>query len=82
MVRIEDHLEVYFKGHKTDVEGAGDHFTLIRKGNRFHVHKFVKEYTAKMGIYGRDSLFPVELGNGERGEGESCTAVQHNVFFT
>ena len=77
VVRIEDHLEVYIKRHKTDVEGTGDHFTLVRKGKRFHIHGFLREYIAKMGISGRDALFPVELGRGVKRK-----AVSYSIMYS
>ena len=77
VARVENHLEVFIKCHKTDVEGTGDHFTLVRKGRRFHVHNFVKEYVAKMGIFGEDALFPVESGRGRKRK-----AVSYNVMYS
>ena len=76
VVRIDDHLEVFIKKHKTDVEGTGDHFTLVRKGKRLHIHRFLEEYIAKMGIIGSDALFPVELGRGVKRK-----AVSYSIMY-
>ena len=76
VVRVDDHLEVYIRKHKTDVEGTGDHFTLVRKGKRFHIHRFLEEYIAKMGISGSDALFPVELGRGVKRK-----AVSYSIMY-
>lgn len=74
--RVEEHLEIFIRKHKTDVEGSGEYFTLVRKGERFHIHNFLKEYRAKMNIFGKDALFPAELG--KRGK---VKAVSYNVMY-
>ena len=79
VLRVEDHLEVFIKGHKTDVEGTGDSFTLVRKGRRFHIHNFLKEYVAKMGIDGGDALFPVELGRGKKRKAASYSVMYSSL---
>ena len=74
--RVEEHLEVFIRKHKTDTEGSGEYFTMVRKGKRFHIHDFLREYKARLNIHGRDALFPAELR--KKGKGKSVT---YNVMY-
>ena len=76
VIRVEEHLEIFIRKHKTDVEGSGEYFTLVRKGERFHIHNFLREYREKISIFGNDALFPAELGKRRK-----VKAVSYSVMY-
>ena len=77
VVRGDDHLDIYMRRYKTDVEAVGDYFTLAKSGRRFDLDRFMRSYIRVMGVSGNDALFPIELG-----EGAKKRSVTYNAMYT
>ena len=77
VVRGDDHLDIYMRRHKTDVEAVGDYFTLAKSGRRFDLDRFMRSYIIVMGVSGSDALFPIEMG-----EGAKKRIVTYNAMYT
>ena len=77
VVRGDDHLNIYMRRHKTDVESVGEYFTVAKSGSRFNLDRFMRSYIRVMGVSAGDALFPIELG-----EGAKKRSVTYNAMYT
>ena len=76
-MRGDDHLDIYMRRYKTDVEAVGDYFTLAKSGRRFDLDRFMRSYIRVMGVSDTDALFRIELG-----EGAKKRSVTYNTMYT
>ena len=71
-VRVEDvtweeeNVQVYLRRHKTDVENEGSQFSMVGRGRAFDIRGFLLEYLARMGVSGKQAVFPKSLGKGDK----------------
>ena len=81
-VRVEDvtweeeNVQVYLRRHKTDVENEGSQFSMVGRGRAFDIRGFLLEYLARMGVSGKQAVFPKSLGKGDK-----RVAVSYSILY-
>ena len=66
VTHVDDNIHIYLRRQKTDVENEGSWCSIIGRGRAFDIIGFMEEYITRMGLTKGQSLFPKNLGKGEK----------------
>ena len=62
----DDNIHIYHRRQKTKVENEGSWCSIVDRGRAFIIMGFMEEYIARMCLTKGQSLFPKNLGMGEK----------------
>ena len=66
VVYEDDNIHVYLRRQKTDVNNEGSWCSIVGRGRAFNIMGFMEEYIIMMGLTKGHSLFPKNLGKGDK----------------